>query len=73
MLDGDDAKKPEVGRDRLELRVGVRAQKRWSRYDPASQDRIETGPEGFARYDRPWELAASRRLVRLLDPRVSSI
>ncbi len=25
------------------------------------------------RYDRPWELAASQSLVRLLDPRVSSI
>jgi hypothetical protein len=33
--------------------VGVRAQKRWSRHDLASQERIETGPEGFARYDRP--------------------
>jgi radical SAM superfamily enzyme YgiQ (UPF0313 family) len=25
------------------------------------------------RYDRPWELAASQRLIKLLDPRVSSI
>lgn len=27
----------------------------------------------FARYDRPWELYASQRLVRLLDPRITSI
>jgi anaerobic magnesium-protoporphyrin IX monomethyl ester cyclase len=27
----------------------------------------------LGRYDRPWELAASQQLVRLLDPRVSSI
>ncbi|MEO8018087.1 MAG: radical SAM protein [Pseudomonadota bacterium] len=27
----------------------------------------------FGRYDHPWELAASQRLVRLLDPRISSI
>jgi hypothetical protein len=27
----------------------------------------------FARYDRPWELAASRKFVKLLDPRISSI
>lgn len=53
LMSGDDPKDPEVGRDRLELRVGVRAQKRWSRSDPRAQQRIETGPEGFARYDRP--------------------
>lgn len=27
----------------------------------------------FRRYDRPWELALSHKLVRLLDPRVSSL
>ncbi|HSZ07380.1 MAG TPA: radical SAM protein [Steroidobacteraceae bacterium] len=27
----------------------------------------------FRRYDRPWELALSKRLVRLADPRVTSI
>jgi radical SAM superfamily enzyme YgiQ (UPF0313 family) len=27
----------------------------------------------FARYDGPWELAASQRFVKLLDPRISSI
>jgi radical SAM superfamily enzyme YgiQ (UPF0313 family) len=27
----------------------------------------------FRRYDRPWELDASRKLVRLMDPRVTSI
>jgi hypothetical protein len=53
VLTGTDAAKPEVGRDRLEVRVGVRAQKRWSDHDLPSQDRIESGPEGFARYDRP--------------------
>jgi hypothetical protein len=25
------------------------------------------------RYDRPWELQASQRLIRLLDPRATSI
>jgi hypothetical protein len=25
------------------------------------------------RYDRPWELDASQRLLKLLDPRVTSI
>jgi hypothetical protein len=27
----------------------------------------------FRRYDRPWELYASRNVIKLLDPRVSSI
>jgi hypothetical protein len=50
---GEDPKDPAVGRDRFEARIGARAQKRWSRHDPESQLKVETGPEGFARYDRP--------------------
>jgi hypothetical protein len=53
LFKGTDAAKPDVGRDRLEARVGVRAQKRWSEHDLPSQDRIESGPEGFLRYDKP--------------------
>lgn len=53
LLESDDPREPEVGRDRLELRVGVRAQKRWARHELAEQQELEWGPEGFARYDRP--------------------
>ncbi len=53
LLQADHEAKDHAGEDRLEVRLGVRAQKRWSRHDTAFQDRIEVGPEGYARYDRP--------------------
>jgi len=52
LLHGDPARK-DAGADRLEWRLGVRAQKRWSSEDVPQQDRIEVGPEAFIRYDRP--------------------
>lgn len=39
-------------KDRFEWRFGARAQKRWGRYVSSDQDGIETGMEGFARYER---------------------
>ncbi len=39
-------------KDRLEWRLGTRAQKRWGRSVPDDKDGIETGIEAFLRYER---------------------
>lgn len=39
-------------KDRLEWRIGARAQKRWGRYLTDDEGHIETGPDAFARYER---------------------
>ncbi len=52
LLRGDPMKNG-AGEDRLEWHLGVRVQKRWSQLDVPAQDRVQCGPEGFLRYDRP--------------------
>ena len=39
-------------KDKLEWRLGVRAQKTWGRYFDPPQDDVEVGPEAFLRYER---------------------
>jgi hypothetical protein len=38
--------------DRLEWRLGARAQKRWSRHEPRNRTLVESGIEAFLRYER---------------------
>jgi hypothetical protein len=46
---------------------------RYPRWAKRSLSTLAAWRYRYRQYDRPWELALSRRLIRLADPRVTSL